>query len=61
MANHHSKGGARACIADSATDMQQAVESFLAGCRQPGYLEHGDELIVMRRVASGQRRFSQGA
>ncbi len=29
--------------------MQQAVESFLAGCRQPGYLEHGDELIVMRR------------
>ena len=29
--------------------MRQAVEDFLAGCRQPGYLEHGDELIVMRR------------
>ncbi len=49
MANHYSKGGARACIADSATDMQRAVEEFLVGCRQPGYLEHGDELIVMRR------------
>lgn len=38
MANHHSKGGARACIADSASDMQQAVEGFLAAYRQPGYL-----------------------
>lgn len=29
--------------------MQQVVEVFLEGCRQPGYLEHGDELIVMKR------------
>jgi hypothetical protein len=28
--------------------MQAVVESFLAGCRQPSYLEHGDELIALR-------------
>ncbi len=28
--------------------MQLVVEGFLNACRQPGYLEHGDELIVLR-------------
>jgi hypothetical protein len=49
VANHHFKGGARGCIADSPTEMQQVVEGFLAACRQPGYLEHGDEVLVMQR------------
>jgi hypothetical protein len=48
VANHHSKGAAHASSAESATGMQLVVEEFLATCRQPGYLEHGDELIVLR-------------